>query len=179
MIITVSGLPGSGTTTAARLLAQKTGMDMISSGEVFRKMAEERKMSLEDFGDLAEKNEEIDKKLDRSMIERAKKGTILEGRLTGHLLNNSEKEAYKIWLRAPLDVRINRIADREEIKDKDALKKRVVKREKSERKRYQQYYDIDLTDISIYDNIIDSEKNSPEEIVEMIIEGVRDETCQE
>jgi len=174
----VSGLPGSGTTTASKLLSAKTGMGLLSSGEIFRRMAQEKGMSLEDFSGLAEENKDIDKKLDQRMVERAEKGMILEGRLTGHLLNRSEKEAYKVWLKAPVDVRINRIANREEIEGIDELKKRVVKREKSERKRYQEYYDIDLTDISIYDMVIDSEKNSPEDIVRKIIEGAQDEICQ-
>ncbi len=177
MIITVSGLPGSGTTTASELLSEETGMELLSSGEVFRKMAMEKEMSLEEFSELAEKNEEIDKKLDQRMVERAKKGMILEGRLTGHLLERSEKEAFKVWLEAPLELRIERIADREEVKEKKALKRRVIKREKSENKRYKEYYDIDLDDISIYDMIIDSEKNSPESIVRKIIEGARDEIC--
>jgi len=177
MIITVSGLPGSGTTTASELLSEETGMELLSSGEVFRKMAMEKEMSLENFSELAEKSEEIDKKLDRRMVERAQKGMILEGRLTGHLMERSEKEAYKVWLKAPLDVRIERIADREEVEDKKSLKKRVIKREKSEKKRYQKYYDIDLDDILIYDIIIDSETNSPGRIVRMIIEGARDEIC--
>ncbi|MEF8832123.1 MAG: AAA family ATPase [Candidatus Thermoplasmatota archaeon] len=178
MIITVSGLPGSGTTTASKLLSNETGMDLISSGEVFREMAKERDMSLGEFSDLAEENEKIDKRLDQKMIERAGKGTILEGRLTGQLLELSEKEAYKVWLKAPLNVRIDRIAEREEVNDKETLRNRVVKREKSEKKRYQEYYDIDLMDTSIYDMIIDSEKNSPNKIVEKIIEGARDEICQ-
>ncbi len=177
MIITVSGLPGSGTTTASELLSEKTGMKLISSGEVFREMAMERDMSLEEFGDYAEKNEEIDKGLDERMVKKAGEGMILEGRLTGYLLDRSEKDAFKVWLKAPLDVRVDRIADRERAKDKDTLKKRVVKREKSERKRYQDYYDIDLTDVSIYDMIVDSEKNDPEMIVEKIIDGARDEIC--
>jgi len=173
----VSGLPGSGTTTASELLSEETGMDLLSTGEVFRKMAMEREMNLEEFSELAERNEEIDKKLDQRMVEKAKKGMILEGRLTGHLLERSEKDAYKVRLEAPLDVRIERIADREEVKDKDALKKRVVKRERSEKKRYQEYYDIDIDDISIYDIIIDSESNNPESIVRKIIEGAREEIC--
>ncbi len=178
MIITVSGLPGSGTTTASELLSDETSMELLSSGEVFRAMAKERDMSLEEFSDLAETDQEIDKKLDERMVKRAEEGMILEGRLTGHLLDRSEKEAYKVWLKAPLDVRINRIADREPIEDEDRLKERVIKREKSEKKRYQEYYDIDLTDMSIYDDIIDSVKNSPKRIVKKIMEGAKDEVCQ-
>ncbi len=177
MIITVSGLPGSGTTTTSKLLSEKTGMELVSSGEVFREMAKERNMSLEEFSDLAERNDEIDRRLDNRMTQKAGEGMILEGRLTGHLLHKSKKDAFKVWLKASLDVRVDRIAEREKEKDKDKLRKRVEKREKSERKRYQNYYDIDLRDTSIYDMIIDSEQNSPEQIVEKIIDGACDGIC--
>lgn len=173
VIITISGLPGSGTTTATELLSEKTKMDIISSGEVFRRMAKERDKTLQEFSDLAEKDEKIDKELDQRMVNLAEEGKILEGRLTGHLLNDSEKSAFKIWLEAPSEVRVNRIAEREG--DHNNLKERVMKREKSEIKRYKQYYDIDLMDKSIYDLVIDSEKYSPEEIVTKILEVLNDE----
>jgi len=40
MRITVSGLPGSGTTSLSRYLAENTGYTMISAGEVFRQLRE-------------------------------------------------------------------------------------------------------------------------------------------
>ena len=52
MQITVSGLPGSGTTTLSRLLSEYYELELISSGEIFRKMAKERGMSLAEFGAL-------------------------------------------------------------------------------------------------------------------------------
>ncbi len=150
-------------------------MKILSAGEVFRDMAEKRDMSLEDFSVLAEENEKIDKKLDENMIERASPGMILEGRLTGHLLHMSDKKAYKVWIEAPLDVRVKRIAEREGHDDLKELKKKVVRREKSEEKRYREYYDIDISDTSFYDALMDSDSNRPEEIVNKIIEGVKDE----
>ncbi len=153
-------------------------MEILSSGEVFRDMARESDMSLEEFSQLAEKDDEIDKKLDKTMIDRASKGMILEGRLTGHLLHRSDKRAYKVWIDAPLDVRVKRIADREDHQDIEKLKEKVISREKSEAKRYKEYYDIDISDTSFYDMIIDSVENSPEEIVDKIVEGVRDEICE-
>ncbi len=150
-------------------------MEVISSGEVFRDMAEERDMTLSEFSKVAEEDDEIDRKVDDRMLEKAEEGKILEARLTGHLLKSSDKEAFKVWLKAPLDVRVERIADREEGEDKDKVRQRVVDREKSEKKRYQDYYGIDLYDTSFYDKVIDSERQNPEEIVEKIIEGVTDE----
>ncbi len=144
-------------------------MDILSSGEVFREMAKERGMDLQEFSELAEKDEEIDRKVDQRMLDRAEGGMILEARLTGHLLDSSEKEAVKVWLEAPLEVRVERIADREDEKDIEKVKRKVVEREKSEEKRYREYYDIDLFETSFYDMILDTERNDPDEIVEKII----------
>ena len=46
MRITVSGLPGSGTTSLARYLSEKHNFKLISAGEVFRQMAKEHNMDL-------------------------------------------------------------------------------------------------------------------------------------
>lgn len=152
-------------------------MDMVSSGEFFRQMADEKDMSLEEFGELAENNIEIDKKVDDRMINAAEIGMVLEARLTGHLMNRSEKDAFKVWIEASLDTRVRRIAEREDYSEEEIeeLQEKVSKRETSERKRYKNYYDIDINDTSFYDLVISSEENSPEEIVEAIMEGAKDE----
>ena len=49
MIATVSGPPGSGKTTASRLLSEKLGYPLVYVGNIFREMAKERGMSLADF----------------------------------------------------------------------------------------------------------------------------------
>lgn len=151
-------------------------MKLLSSGEIFREMATERDMSLEEFSQVAEKDEKIDKKLDQRMIQRAEEGMILEGRLTGHLLRMSDEEAFKIWIEAPLDVRVRRIANREGHENIEELKNQVIDREKSEKRRYRSYYDIDLLETSFYDLVIDSKSNGPEKIVDMIMDGVEDGT---
>ncbi len=177
IIITISGLAGSGTSTAAKLLAHRTGMEIISSGEVFRELAEKKGLGLEEFSLLAEKDDDIDVKLDTSLLEKAEPGRILEGRLTGHILFREGIESFKVWLEAPLKVRIKRIADREG-EDVNDVRDKTVKRERSEFHRYKKYYGIDLNDISLYDIVIDSVENRPEEIVDKILEGVKDGACE-
>jgi len=82
--ITISGPPGSGKTTVAKILSEKLKIKLISAGSVFRQLAKEKGMSLEDFSRLAEINPEIDiliDKMQREMAER-EKNAIIEGRLS-------------------------------------------------------------------------------------------------
>jgi len=149
-------------------------MDVVSTGEIFRTLASERGVSLERFGDIAEGDETIDRELDDRVVKMAEGGKIMEGRLTGHLLSESDKDAFKVWIHADQDIRVKRITEREG-EPLSEVGEKVEKRERSERKRYMEYYDIDLADRSIYDIIIDSGENSPEEVVEAIMEGLKDE----
>ncbi len=171
LIITISGLPGSGTTTAAKLLAERTGMELISTGEIFRELAKKKGFSLEEFSKEAERNEMIDRELDENLLEMAKPGRILEGRLTGHLLHREDIDAFKVWIHASQKIRALRIANRELEGVKEVYDK-MIQREESEFLRYKKYYDIDLNDMAVYDMIINSNDNSPEEIVNKIIEDV-------
>jgi CMP/dCMP kinase len=64
----------------------------------------------------------------------------------------------KIWVKAPLPVRVKRIQKRERAASFDEEFKKTVLREKSEGLRYINYYNIDIGDLSVYDIVIDSEK---------------------
>lgn len=153
MLLTISGLPGSGTTTVGRLLAEHYGVDMISAGEVFRRLAEERGLTLSEFGALAESDPSIDLDIDKRQKEIANSSDniILEGRLAGYVADT----ALKVWIKAPLDVRVKRIAGRED-SSFDEMLEGTIRREVSEAVRYKEIYGIDIGDLLIYDIIIDS-----------------------
>ena len=74
--ITISGLPGAGTTTIARLLEKEIGLKHVYSGDIFRNMAKKYKMSLEEFGQYCEKHKDIDEQLDRYQLEILQKDFI-------------------------------------------------------------------------------------------------------
>jgi cytidylate kinase len=174
MRITISGLPGSGTTTVAKLLAKALSMELISAGELFRAMAKEKSLQLGQFSELAEENDYYDRWIDEQQGAEALKRehVIAEGRLSGFFAPTAE---LKIWLKAPLEVRARRVAGRERITYDEALMA-MKEREQSEHKRYKQYYGIDLDDLSIYDLIIDSARWREHDIVKIILvakEGVK------
>lgn len=169
MRITISGPPGSGTTTVAKLLAEKLGFKLISAGEIFRKLAAEKGMTLEEFSRYAESNPDIDFYIDKLQKEMAEKedNVVVEGRLSGWMVKN----AFKVWIYASPEVRYRRIAQREG-KDVARVKNETKRREELEKRRYKKFYSIDLDDISIYHLAINSEHFKSEEIVEIILKAL-------
>lgn len=172
--ITISGLPGTGKTTVAKLLEKHLGLRYVYSGEIFRKTAEEHKMTLEEFGAYCEKHREVDEALDRYQLKELHKGdVILEGRLAGWLAFQHHIPALKVLLEADLSVRAARLVKREQ-GDVELRKKEILKRERSEATRYKKYYGIDIADTSIYDVVIDASEQSPEQIRDTILSHVKE-----
>ena len=171
MLITVSGPPGSGKSTAAAGLADALGFEHVSGGDIFRGLATERGMSLGEFGALAEQDDRIDRDLDRRLRSIAidDDEVVLESRLAGWMAG--EYADLRIWLDAPLAVRAARIADREDL-SVDRAREETVAREESERLRYAAYYDIDFTDRSIYDLALNTSRWSPEEVHALLTAAV-------
>lgn len=166
MIITIGGLAGTGTTTLSEVLSEKLDVPYISAGFVFREMAAERGMSVLEFSEFAEGNDEIDKEIDRRQAEKAKSSDnlILEGRLSAFFVENAD---LRVWLMTPFDVRSQRIAQRE-YKSVDVAKNEIIIREESEALRYKEIHDIDINQMDIYDLIINTDSFDPESISEII-----------
>lgn len=170
MIITISGPPGSGKSTLSKIVSVKLGLELVSMGDVFRKCAQDRCMSLEEFGQIAKCNEKIDHEIDemQKKIADEKDDILIEGRLSGFLVDAN----LKVWLKAPLEIRAQRIAKRESKQVAKAMAE-TSEREECERERYLKYYGIDINDLSVYDIIIDSSKWSPEELSGIVEKAVK------
>ncbi|MGD2072282.1 MAG: AAA family ATPase [Candidatus Thorarchaeota archaeon] len=155
-VITLGGLHGTGKSSVADRLANEFNLRRVSAGMIFRKLAKERGLSLEKFSKVAEGNEEIDRLLDSTLTKEAEKGNvILDGQLAAWMAG--ENSDFNILLTAPLDVRIQRIADRDGTSF-DFAHQETITREESERNRYLKYYEIDITDYSVYDLILNTAK---------------------
>ena len=173
MLITISGLPGSGKTTVARLLSKGLGIPHVYAGDLYRKEAEARGLSLDEFNRLCERDHSIDRCLDAKMASYARKGNaVLEGRLAGFLARQEHVEAFKVWLTAGEEVRARRVAQREGC-DCGTVAALNDTRQRSDAKRYREIYGFDLDDTSLYDLVLCTDSQRPEELAERILAGVR------
>jgi len=149
LFITVSGPPGCGATTLCSRLSEAMDCPYVSGGEVFRELAADRDMNLNQLTAKADETDEIDRALDERLRQIAEKWgavnkpLILESRLAGWIAGN--RADLRIWLDAPEAVREKRIRDREET----TWEMRV--REVSEAGRYESYYEIDIENREFYD----------------------------
>lgn len=171
MILTISGLHGTGKSTIAKLITEKLGLQYYSTGQAFRDLAQEMNMTLEKFSEYAEKNPEIDKELDSKIIGIARKGNIIiDSQLSGYILKSIAD--FKILLICPLEIRIKRMAERDNVNYKLKLRETEI-REKTELERFKRLYNIDLSDQEeiqdLYDLIIDTENLTIEDVLEKIL----------
>lgn len=165
VVIAISGLHGTGKTTGARHLAKKFKLKHVCAGEVFRQMAAERRMSLEDFSKLAERNPKIDLMIDKRTIREARgKRVLIDARLAGWM---AKKADLKILLTAPPKIRVRRIAERENRGYREVLRETKT-REASEAKRFKKFYGINTNDYSPFDVVLNTGRLSVGEMKKIL-----------
>jgi cytidylate kinase len=195
LFITVSGPPGCGASTLTEGLASALDCGYVIGGDIFRDLAEERGISLQQLIAKAEEDDEIDRALDqrlRRIAEQwgaANKAFILESRLAGWLAGN--RADLRIWLDAPEEVRIKRLSDHEvnyvierpeertpeevglkRLSDQEEIGALMRVREVSEVGRYKSYYGIDLDDRSFYDLSINTARWDADTVLDMVLSAV-------
>lgn len=177
MIITISGDIGSGKSTVGKLLMKKLGYQYLSTGSIQRKIAEEMGMTTLELNILSETDHSIDKKIDgyTSALSDNNEDYIVDSRLAWHFIPDS----YKVFLSCEQEIAASRIFhDHNRISDEDKssidlLLQKIIDRRKSEKRRFLKKYGVDFEDYSNYDMIIDTGYFSPEQVAELILDGVR------
>jgi cytidylate kinase len=79
----------------------------------------------------------------------------------------AESPDLRIFVTCPFDVRVRRIADREGRSIVD-VENETRMREESELQRYKDYYGVDISDLSIYDVILNTSLFSKEAAVSIL-----------
>ncbi len=169
-IVAIGGPHGSGKSSVAKRIAEKFNMNYVSAGQVFRDMAKEMNLSLEEFSVLATKDSNYDLEIDRrtetlSQID----NTVVDAQLAAYKV---AKANIRICITASPQVRWKRISKREQTTLEKARNETII-REDVERERFKKLYNIDIDDMSVYDVIINSDRLDEEEVYDLVEVVVR------
>ena len=176
MIVVVCGEAGSGKSSVGIRLAKRLGYKYYSIGDVRRKMARDRGMTIEEFNKLGESEDFTDREVDRFQEELGKKedNFVIVGRTSAHFIPH----AFKVYLKADLDERARRILqdtpNRKEEKHAslEEARESILRRHRSDEKRYMKYYGINPFKEDDYDLVIDTTRIGIDGVVELILKEI-------
>ncbi len=176
MIITISGMPGSGKTTVGKLLAKRLGFKFYSIGDLRGRMAMERGLTIDELNELGMEEDWTDKEVDEYQKELGRKedDLVIDSWLGFHFIPHS----IKVFLYVDPKVGAERIfrnqrEDEERKGSVEEVYEMIKKRVEQTDKRYKKYYGISFRDRSHYDIVIDTTNLTPEEVVDRIVDEVR------
>lgn len=179
MIITIAGAPGSGKTSAGKILAAKLGMPFYSVGGLRAKMALDRGMTIDELNRLGETDKTTDTEVDDYQRELGEKdgNFVIEGRLSWHFIPNSFKvfldcdpaeAARRIY--AVQQSSTNRRADEPVYASAEEAKAAIIDRVASDVRRYAAIYGVDYRDTAHYDLVFDTTHMAgPEDTAEHLL----------
>lgn len=176
-IITIAGYPGSGKSSAAKGVAKALGYGHFSSGDLFRKMASERGLSVEEMNVTAEKQKAVDLEVDKLLekIGQEKNYLVIDSRTAFHWIPDS----FKVFLdldpktaaeRTFTDIQREGRTSQTAASVAEAYKK-TEERRASERKRYWDLYRIDPTEKQQFDLVIDTGTNDLQAVIALVMEA--------
>ena len=164
--ITVSGHPGSGTSTLVRGLIQHFGWTALNGGDVFRNEAARREMSLQEFGELCKQDLEVDRALDKLLQEKMleESADIVESRLAGWWAYRLEIPCVRLWLEVDEQERAKRVSHREGTSIEQALEENR-KRSAVDAERFMELYQLLPEQREPYTSLLDATNLGSEEVL--------------
>lgn len=172
LIVCICGPSGAGKGTLGSFVADELDVPLYSAGDFFRQIAEEKDLTVEELSEQADK--ETDLEVDRRTLEKGlNEDCVIESRIAAWILGSYSD--LSIYVTADLEERAKRV--KEDLKNRSAeedasslqeVKERIDSRDKNNRKRYQDYYGIDMNDNTIFDLVIDNTEMNVEEQNELV-----------
>ena len=170
MKISLAGDLGSGKSTVGKILAQRFGAEVYSTGTIQRQIATEMGMTTLQLNQYMETHPEIDGKIDDGLraLENAEKNLIIDSRMAWHFVPSS----FSVYMAADSYVSAARILNAGRASEPfHSVKEAVASirdRRKSEMVRYSHLYNVNIKDLTNYDYVIDTSYLTPETVADCI-----------
>lgn len=194
--VAISGLPGAGSTTLGRLLAEELKWEHFSGGDFMRQYAIEQGVfdpENKAHHDATVYDDDFDRKVDYGMREGMKEeeGKIYDSWLSGFLAQGIESTLKILMICSEDMVRVDRLANRDDITIAQA-KRHIFEREQKNLKKWQRMYkdewkkwvvdegtlpesaEIYFWRPELYDLVIDSFRLSKEEVLKVALNVLRE-----
>lgn len=158
VILAIAGPHGSGKSLIAKNIAEEFKLAYVSAGNVFREVAKNRNITLEQLSYESANNTALDIEIDNRTKELSKQdNTVVDAQLAAYF--TSSNIDLKICITASPEVRWKRIAKRDGIY-LEAAQQQTLVREDTEYQRFRSLYGIDVNDLSVYDIVINTDRLS-------------------
>ena len=171
--VTISGHPGSGTSSLVFLLCEAKGWSSLNGGELFRQEAKRRNMSLADFGQLCKEDLEVDRELDSLLKEQMMRTdeeapSVIESRLSGWWAYKLGLSIPRIWLEVDDIVRAKRVQAREG-GDLGMIIDANKQRSKVDEERFDELYGLLPQQTEPYTHIINASDLNPQDVLASVL----------
>ncbi len=183
MIITISGKPGSGKSTVAKLLAKKLGWKRFSAGDARGEAAQKLGITIDEFNTRANKDCSLHKFADEMTIRLSKQGNcVMDGWIAWFFLPKS----LKVFLNVSPIIAAKRIFQEQQIarRPDECVYKTVAeasrtlkKRMKISRSQFMSIYGkkADFLNLKNYDLVLNTNRSTPEQTCKEILQNMKRE----
>ena len=177
MNITITGNLGSGKSSICKMLKER-GYEIISTGTIFRELAIEHNMSVEDFNrkvheDTRKGDHSVDALIDQrtTRMNAEKDNVVFDSRLAWNFASGS----FKVFVIVDINEAARRVyhdslrKESESYESREECRAGLRNRQDIENKRFKEIYHIDYFDMGNYNLVIESTNTTTEALVEEIL----------
>jgi cytidylate kinase len=176
-IITIAGDIGSGKSSTAKGVASALGYEHFSSGDLFRKIAAERGLSVEAMNLSLEERNDVDYGVDELLRSMASKDKlVIDSRLAYHWMPESFKVFLSIDPRSSAERIYAHIQKQGRVSQEgssaEEIRKNTEVRMASETRRYAALYGgINIYDVSQFDIVVDTTHNDLAMVIKIVLDA--------
>jgi CMP/dCMP kinase len=174
ILISVAGHVGSGKSVVCDRLRQATGLDVLSTGAILRRIAAERGMSPLQMNDYMRMDRAVDDEIDSYLTRLRDEETsiLLDSRMAWHFLPNS----LKVYLIVDPYVAAKRIFEAGRAEERYASFEEAlaanVQRQNYEKERFNTLYQVTCDNWRNYDLVLDTTTADPQAVADTILAAV-------